>query len=146
MADRFFPNEIPAFIPETPGTVSVSGEPKDSLAKLLQLPYEILSERLKTAALDLKETVLFHSLAIRSRFLVYLCHFLIFFFPGVGIQVMKVTWGLRGKRVSDYTLYTGALGTAFLLFKSYQVTKDKSDLLVCSEIIKACEFEAKGSG
>lgn len=69
-----------------------------------------------------------------------------FFFPGVGIQVMKVTWGLRGKRVSDYTLYTGALGTAFLLFKSYQVTKDKSDLLVCSEIIKACEFEAKGSG
>lgn len=58
---------------------------------------------------------------------------------------MKETWGARGKRVSDYTLYTGALGTAFLLFKAYQETKDKRDLLVCSEIIKACEFEANGS-
>lgn len=116
MADRFFPNEMPAYIPEAPSAVSASGEPKDSLAKLLQLPYDILSGTLKNAALDLKATV------------------------------VKETWGARGKRVSDYTLYTGALGTAFLLFKAYQVTKDNSDLLVCSEIIKACEFEAKGSG
>lgn len=109
MADRFFPNEIPAFIPETPGTVSVSGEPKDSLAKLLQLPYEILSERLKTAALDLKETVLFHSLAIRSRFLVYLCHFLIFFFSWDWYSGYEGDVGIkRETRERLYSLYWGS--------------------------------------
>ena len=51
------------------------------------------------------------------------------------LQVVKETWGARGKRLTDYTLYTGTLGTAFLLFKAYQITKDKKDLLLSSEII-----------
>ncbi len=36
---------------------------------------------------------------------------------GFWFQVVRETWGLSGKRVNDYTLYTGALGTAFLVFK-----------------------------
>lgn len=56
------------------------------------------------------------------------------------------TWGAGGKRVSDYTLYTGALGTALLLFKAYQVTNDKKNLALSSEIIKACDSAAGGSG
>ncbi|XP_054815713.1 lanC-like protein GCR2 isoform X2 [Prosopis cineraria] len=53
--------------------------------------------------------------------------------------VVRETWGSSGKRVKDYTLYTGALGTAYLLFKSYQVTKNGNDLNLCSQIIKACD-------
>lgn len=60
--------------------------------------------------------------------------------------MVKETWIAKGKRVRDYTLYTGALGTAFLLFKAYQVTGDKNDLALCSEIIKACDSASQGSG
>lgn len=45
----------------------------------------------------------------------------------------------------DFSLYTGALGIAFLLFKSYQVTGDNSDLALSSHIIKACETASQGS-
>ncbi|KAL3503244.1 hypothetical protein ACH5RR_037693 [Cinchona calisaya] len=116
MADRFFPNELPDYIPETPVEESASERAQDSLTKLLHLPFKTLSEKLKIAALDLKQTV------------------------------VKETWGACGQRVSDYTLYTGALGTALLLFKAYQVTKDNKDLLLSSEIIKACDSAAIGSG
>ncbi|KAK6132712.1 hypothetical protein DH2020_033517 [Rehmannia glutinosa] len=88
----------------------------DSLSKLLHLPFKTLSEGLKKAALDLKDTV------------------------------VNETWVAKGKRVGDYTLYTGALGTAFLLFKAYQVTGDKNDLALCSDIIKACDSASRGSG
>jgi len=64
MSNRFFPNPMPEFIPEsTPSTqqelqeavtVTTGG---DSLLKLLAMPHAPLSERLKRAALDLKETV-----------------------------------------------------------------------------------------
>lgn len=57
---------------------------------------------------------------------------------------MKETWGNSGK-VNDYTLYTGALGTAFLVFKAYQVTHDKKDLDLCQEILKACDSASLGS-
>ena len=56
MADRFFPNEMPDFVEEKDeDSVSVGSE--DSLLKLLSMPYSSLSERLKRAGLDLKETV-----------------------------------------------------------------------------------------
>lgn len=61
-------------------------------------------------------------------------------------QIVKETWVSKGGRVSDYTLYTGALGTAFLLFKAYQVTSDNNDLALCSHIIKACDSASRGSG
>lgn len=117
MADRFFPNEMPDYVPESSVEIeSASDRAKDSLEKLLHLPCKALFERLKNEALDLKKTV------------------------------VKETWGARGKRVTDYTLYTGALGTAFLLFKAYQINKDKKDLLLSAEIIKACASAASGSG
>ncbi|KAJ0636722.1 putative lanthionine synthetase C, six-hairpin glycosidase-like superfamily [Helianthus annuus] len=82
---------------------------QDSLKTLLSLPYPTFAEKLKRAALDLKETVVVETL------------------------------GFTGQKVKDNSLYTGTLGTAFLLLKSYHVTNNKSDLHLCSEIIKACD-------
>ncbi|KAL0001156.1 hypothetical protein SO802_014937 [Lithocarpus litseifolius] len=119
MADRFFPNEMPDFVAEDEASpASGSGGAKDSLTKLLHLPYKTLSHKLQKSALDLKQ------------------------------MVVRETWGLSssGKRVNDFTLYTGALGTAFLLFKSYQLTKDTNDLKLCSQIVKACDSASSDSG
>ncbi|KAL0320689.1 UNVERIFIED_CONTAM: LanC-like protein GCR2 [Sesamum radiatum] len=77
MADRFFPNQMPDYFPETPSVESAAAAASDSLAKLLYIPYRTLSEGLKKAALDLKDT-------------------------------------------------------------AYQVTGDKNDLALCSDIIEAC--------
>ncbi|KAJ4726276.1 LanC-like protein [Melia azedarach] len=115
MADRFFPNEMPNFVPET----SIAVAPQEPTAKdseLLSLPYATLADTLKRSAFVLKQTV------------------------------VNETWGLSGKRVQDYTLYTGALGTAYLLFKAYQVSKNDSDLKLCSDIVKACDSAARDSG
>lgn len=59
---------------------------------------------------------------------------------------MKETWLRTGGRVKDFTLYTGSLGTAYLLFKAYQVTNNKSDLNLCIEIVRACEYASRESG
>ncbi|KAJ4977244.1 hypothetical protein NE237_002350 [Protea cynaroides] len=115
MADRFFHNEMPDFVPEATEERAVE-DVADSLLRLLSLPYSALAERFKQAALDLKATI-----------------------------VME-TWGLKGRRVKDFSLYTGALGTAFLLFKSFQVTKNRNDLKLCSDIVKACDSASRGSG
>ncbi|EHA8591990.1 putative LanC-like protein GCL2 [Cocos nucifera] len=85
-----------------------------SLHKLLYLPYPKAADELLRAALDLKE------------------------------KVVKKTWVRYGRRAKDFTLYTGALGTAFLLFKAYQVTNNRNDLSLCSEIIRACDFASQG--
>lgn len=116
MADRFFPNEMPVYIPETSLVTSPPvAETGDSLTKLIHLPYKALCETLNKTALDLKDAV------------------------------VRETWAKGGKRVQDYSLYTGALGTALLLFKAYQVTNNKSDLALSSEIIKACDIASRGS-
>ncbi|GAU34518.1 hypothetical protein TSUD_393920 [Trifolium subterraneum] len=115
MSDRFFPNPMPEFVPETtPSTQHelqevVTVTTSDSLHKLLSMPHVPLSERLKRASLDLKETI-----------------------------VMEI-WGITGQRVADFTLCCGLLGTAFLLFKSYIVTRNTNDLTLCSQIIKSCD-------
>ncbi|KAJ9671696.1 hypothetical protein PVL29_025420 [Vitis rotundifolia] len=88
----------------------------ETLIKLLSFPYETLSQQFKRAALDVKDAV------------------------------VRETWAIAGKPVQDYTLYTGALGTAFLLFKAYQITNNRDDLNVCSEIVKACDSASVTSG
>ena len=109
MADRFFPNEMPYFVAETTAEEAASKRAGDSLTSLLSLLYQSLSAKFRRAALDLKESVL------------------------------RETWGLSGKRVKDYSLYTGALGTAYVVFKAYQVTNNGNDLQLCTEILKACD-------
>lgn len=116
MADRYFANQMPKSAPEVTLNPLKAEETSDSLTHLLRLPYSTISQRFKEAALSLKQTV------------------------------VRETWGSQGRRVKDYTLYTGVLGTAYLLFKSYQVTHDKNDLQLCSEIVHACETASRGSG
>lgn len=58
---------------------------------------------------------------------------------------MAETWGLTRQQVPDFTLYCGTLGTAFLLFKAYQVTKNTNDLAVCSQIVKDCDSASRHS-
>ncbi|KAK2651082.1 hypothetical protein Ddye_018571 [Dipteronia dyeriana] len=87
----------------------------DSLLNLLSMPYPSLSQSFKRAALDLKETVVVE------------------------------TWGLAGEHVQDFTLYSGALGTAFLLFKAYQVAQNKNDLNLCLEIVKTFDSSSLAS-
>ncbi|KAG8364689.1 hypothetical protein BUALT_Bualt18G0024600 [Buddleja alternifolia] len=122
MADRYFRNEMPDFVPENQNIIEEERieihrqGTEDSLLRLLSLPYPtVLSHRLQRSAIDLKETIV--------------------------VQ----TWGLTGQRVEDFTLYTGTLGTAFLLFKSFQVTHNKNDLNLCLEIIKACDSSSSQS-
>lgn len=63
MADRFYPNSMPDFVAENPniegGEVQrpISQGTNESLLKLLATPFHSLAEKLKRAALDLKETV-----------------------------------------------------------------------------------------
>ncbi|KAG0566223.1 hypothetical protein KC19_7G047200 [Ceratodon purpureus] len=58
-------------------------------------------------------------------------------------EVVQATWIRQGRRASDPTLYTGALGTAFLCFKAYQITGSKEDLALCSEIVDSCATAAE---
>ncbi|KAH8490420.1 hypothetical protein H0E87_022811 [Populus deltoides] len=88
---------------------------EDSLMKLLSMPYTSLSKQFQRSGLDLKETI-----------------------------VME-TWGLGGQVVHDFTLYSGNLGTALLLYKSYQVTGNENDLFLCLEIVKACDSASRAS-
>ncbi|KAL9667453.1 hypothetical protein QQ045_001812 [Rhodiola kirilowii] len=111
MSDRYFQNKFPNFAAE-----GASDSADASLMSLLSLPNSVLSERLKRAALQLKDTV------------------------------VRETWGSGGVRVRDFTLYTGPLGTAYLLFKAYLVDKDSNDLKLCSEIVQGCDYASRDSG
>ncbi|KAI3820579.1 hypothetical protein L1987_08127 [Smallanthus sonchifolius] len=93
----------------------IKEEEQTTASPLLSLPYNSFSDQLKRAAFDLKQTI-----------------------------VME-TWGSIGKRLNDYTVYTGALGTAFLVFKAYQITHNNKDLDLCKHILKACDSASFGS-
>ena len=60
-------------------------------------------------------------------------------------QVTLESWGITGQNVSDFTLYCGTLGTAFLLFKSYQLTNNTNDLSLCLAIVDACNSASLSS-
>lgn len=62
MGDRFFPNEMPYYIPETQSAAAAA----DSLTRLLHLPLDTLSERLKRDALDVKDKVAPNSIRFNS--------------------------------------------------------------------------------
>ncbi|XP_031375300.1 lanC-like protein GCR2 [Punica granatum] len=125
MADRYFPNKLPivaepaaeeaAAAAAAAASAAAAGGGGDSLSQLLHLPYKTLSERLKAVALDLKDTV------------------------------VRQTWGVSGRRLQDYSLYTGALGTAYLVFKAYEITRNENDLKLCSEIVRACDSASRSS-
>ncbi|XP_050204544.1 lanC-like protein GCL2 [Mercurialis annua] len=124
MADRFFPNVMPDFVTEAAPAASTPTHQQqrieqtsggDSLMKLLCMPYPSLSPRFQRTGLDLKESI-----------------------------VME-TWGLSGQNVQDFSVYSGSLGTAFLVFKSYQVTKNENDLLLCLQIVKGCDSASLAS-
>ncbi|KAK1582834.1 hypothetical protein Q3G72_018714 [Acer saccharum] len=90
--------------------------PPKTLTNLLCVPYKTLSDTLKNSAFAIQQTV------------------------------VNETWGLSGKRVQDYSLYTGALGTAYLVFKAYQFTQNETHLKLCSHIVKACDSASTDSG
>ncbi|KAH7533306.1 lanC-like protein GCL2 [Ziziphus jujuba] len=121
MADRFFPNLMPGFVAEMPtSSTSLAQQQQheagsDSLMRLLSMPYPSLSHHFKRTALDLRETI---------------------------VSDMR---RVAGQREHDFTLYTGALGKAFLLFKAYQVTNNMNDLMLCSQIVRDCDSASLAS-
>ncbi|GLJ46943.1 hypothetical protein SUGI_0990570 [Cryptomeria japonica] len=58
-------------------------------------------------------------------------------------EVVQATWTQEDFRCRDPTIYTGLSGTAFLCFKSYQLTGNMEDLALCSELIDACAAVAR---
>ncbi|KAJ6918736.1 lanC-like protein GCL1 [Populus alba x Populus x berolinensis] len=62
-------------------------------------------------------------------------------------QVVEVTWERDGKTGTgiDPTVYTGLLGTAITCLRSYEVTGDEQDLLLCSEIVDTCSVSPRTS-
>jgi len=59
MADRYFPNEMTAFVDKVEfAAAAAAGESSSSLSKLLYLPYPKAAEIFLRAALQIKEKVL----------------------------------------------------------------------------------------
>lgn len=45
----------------------------------------------------------------------------------------------------DPTVYTGLLGTAFTCLRSYEVTGNQQDLLLCAEVVETCASVVRAS-
>jgi hypothetical protein len=148
MADRFFPNDFPDFVAESEASDGDGeGHRPAGLRGLLSLPYTRLSDRFVRAARRLKDKVR------PARPLLALSRFLCRRPPArcstdcsrlPSLQVVEETWVKAGRKVTDYTLYTGSLGTALLLFKSFQVTGDRGDLALAADIVRACDEASRG--
>ncbi|CAN6461792.1 unnamed protein product [Victoria cruziana] len=110
ISDRHFVNDMPDFVEEKEdgGQEEAKTGKEDSLKRLLFLPYDKASLKFLQAGVEIKD------------------------------RVVKETWLRAGGRVKNFTLYTGSLGTAYLLLKAYRVTKDVNDLSQCAEIVEAC--------
>ncbi|XP_078427422.1 lanC-like protein GCL2 isoform X2 [Wolffia australiana] len=109
------------FCNDMPEFVAEEGEEEElvarsSLLKLLHEPFPSAADRFLRAGIDLKE------------------------------KIVEKTWIEPGRRVrGDFSLYTGTLGTAFLLLKAYQITNNEADLRLCSEIVRACDSASQSS-
>ncbi|RLM73539.1 hypothetical protein C2845_PM15G15390 [Panicum miliaceum] len=122
---------MPGFVEEVAAPAPAAElSSSSSLHTLLSLPYPALSARFLHAALQLKQKATdyvpplprLHA-AVRSSARV----------------VVRETWEKQRRAAGDFTLYTGALGTALLLFRAYSVTGDRADLATCAEIVAACD-------
>uniref|UniRef100_A0A6M2EM60 LanC-like protein GCL1 n=1 Tax=Populus davidiana TaxID=266767 RepID=A0A6M2EM60_9ROSI len=62
-------------------------------------------------------------------------------------QVVEATWKRDSNMGAgiDPTVYTGLLGTAFTCLRSYEVTGNEQDLLLCSNIVGTCSVSAHAS-
>ncbi|KAJ6366208.1 hypothetical protein OIU77_002730 [Salix suchowensis] len=62
-------------------------------------------------------------------------------------QVVEATWKRDNNMGAaiDPTVYTGLLGTAFTCLRSYEVTGNKQDLLLCSNIVDTCSISPHAS-
>ncbi|KAJ6908173.1 lanC-like protein GCL1 [Populus alba x Populus x berolinensis] len=62
-------------------------------------------------------------------------------------QVVEATWKRDSNMDAgiDPTVYTGLLGTAFTCLRSYEVTGNEQDLLLCSNIVDTCSVSAHAS-
>ncbi|KAF0893480.1 hypothetical protein E2562_025273 [Oryza meyeriana var. granulata] len=116
MADCFFPQQH-AGLCRRRRAAATGGHP---LHLLLSLSYPTLAERFLHAALHLKQKVVNETCNKRWR--------------------AAAAAGAAG----DFTICTGALGTAFLLFRAYRVTADRADLATCAEIVATCDAAFMG--
>ncbi|GLT66548.1 hypothetical protein SLA2020_389060 [Shorea laevis] len=98
MADRFFPNEMPEFVAEAGEDEAASGRAKDSLTKLLHLPYKSLAERLQKSALDLKEAVVRETWGLSAKRRFWACD--IYMWKGWRL----CSWGCHSKHSGDEKL------------------------------------------
>ncbi|XP_025797704.1 lanC-like protein GCL2 isoform X1 [Panicum hallii] len=149
MADRFFPNDFPDFVAEAEAEAPGGGGDRPAGVRgLLSLPYASLSDRFLRAARRLKDKArrpATRSLSTVSCRAPATCSTdcSVPLLPP-WLQVVEETWVKAGRQVTDYTLYTGALGTALLLFKSFRVTGDRGDLALAADIVRACDDASQG--
>uniref|UniRef100_A0A0C9SAM5 TSA: Wollemia nobilis Ref_Wollemi_Transcript_2437_1707 transcribed RNA sequence n=1 Tax=Wollemia nobilis TaxID=56998 RepID=A0A0C9SAM5_9CONI len=87
---------------------------EDRLLYLLRLPYASAANKFLEAALSLKD------------------------------EIVRETWINTQGTVRDFSVYTGSLGIAYLCFKAYEVTKNKDDLSLCTQIVESCANAARG--
>lgn len=59
MAERYFKNEMPDYIPETSTTLTTATTTGNTLLTLLSMDYNALASLMERQALDIKETVTF---------------------------------------------------------------------------------------
>ena len=62
------------------------------------------------------------------------------------LRLCTRVWEMRQRAAEDFTLYTGALGTALLVFRAYSATGDRADLATCAEIVAACDAASAPAG
>ncbi|PAN39810.2 hypothetical protein PAHAL_7G229700 [Panicum hallii] len=127
MADRFFPNDMPGYVEEEAAPAPAAElSSSSSLHTLLSLPYPALAARFLHAALQLKQKATD-------------C------MPPLP-RLHAATLEKQRRAAGDFTLYTGALGTALLLFRAYSVTGHRADLATCAEIVAACDAASALAG
>ncbi|KAH9314050.1 hypothetical protein KI387_022677, partial [Taxus chinensis] len=106
---------FPNTMPDFVEEESEAAEDGDAnLLSLLRLPYASAAQNFLQAASTLKE------------------------------EVVRETWINTQGTVRDFSLYTGSLGSAYLCFKSYEVSENPNDLSLCTQIVESCATATRG--